>query len=313
MEELISVIIPVYQVEEYLPECLDSVLGQTYHNLDIILIDDGSPDGCGQICDDYAARDARIRVIHKQNEGVARARNDGIEAARGAYISFLDSDDWIAEDAYERLYQGMQQYHADCVVGGCVNVVDRAGRLTPCRRRRKASTECLDTARAMERVLLRGSAVWNRLFRRSVFETLRFPVDRINDDEVTALRAYGVCKKIVFLAQDTYYYRIRKDSITTSAFSLKKLDFYYNSRDNLRYIRKTMPGLSEAAEYKYLKTMLYCYVHLLRIRREAGAAEALGRLRGAIRKNRARAWKNRYLPLSMKLLFVLCGNSSAVA
>ena len=113
MGDKISIIVPVYKVEAYLSECIESIINQTYRNLEIILVDDGSPDKCGEICDEYAKKDERIHVIHKKNEGVARARNDGIEYAGGDYISFIDSDDWIAENAYEVLYQGLKQYDAD--------------------------------------------------------------------------------------------------------------------------------------------------------------------------------------------------------
>lgn len=107
-EDKISIIIPVYKVEAYLPKCLDSVLQQTYKNLEIILIDDGSPDESGKICDEYSKKDERIKVIHKENAGVAQARNDGIEAATGAYISFIDSDDWISPRAYEWMHKEIQ-------------------------------------------------------------------------------------------------------------------------------------------------------------------------------------------------------------
>ena len=125
MDEKISIIIPVYKVENYLEKCIDSILCQTYRNLEVILVDDGSPDKCGEICDRYAAKDNRVKVIHKKNAGVARARNDGIDIATGDYISFIDSDDWIAENAYEVLYNGLKEYNADCSVGGCVNVLKK--------------------------------------------------------------------------------------------------------------------------------------------------------------------------------------------
>ena len=107
---LISVIVPIYDVESYLPKCVESVLRQTYTNLEIILVDDGSPDNSGKICDDFAARDPRVRVIHKENGGLSSARNAGLDAAHGEYITFLDSDDWIAEDAYEHLLSVLRKY-----------------------------------------------------------------------------------------------------------------------------------------------------------------------------------------------------------
>ena len=114
----ISIIVPVYKVEPYLRKCLDSIVGQTYQKLEIILVDDGSPDSCGAICDAYAARDERIRVIHKENGGVASARNAGLDAATGDYIGWVDSDDWIEADMFECLLKGAEDYDADIVVCG---------------------------------------------------------------------------------------------------------------------------------------------------------------------------------------------------
>lgn len=119
MSDLITVIIPVYKVEKHLPKCLESVINQTHGNLEIILVDDGSPDHCGKICDEYAERDKRIRVIHKKNEGVSAARNDGLAAATGAFIGFVDSDDYIQRDMYEVLYQSIIQNDADVSMCSC--------------------------------------------------------------------------------------------------------------------------------------------------------------------------------------------------
>ncbi len=305
MNETISIIIPVYKVEAYLPKCIESILRQTYRDLEIILVDDGSPDRCGEICDQYAGKDERIRVIHKENGGVARARNDGIECATGAYISFIDSDDWIAENAYEILYQGLKQYGADCAVGRCVTVYDRDGVLKP-RENKASAVKCETSDEAMRHVLLNGSAVWNRLFKREVFREIRFPVGRVNDDEVVALHAYGECGRIVFLNQDTYYYRIRQNSITTSKFSLRNVDCYYNSVDNLEFIREKKPQLEECADYKRIRAMLYCYIHLRRLKGDPKAREIRGMLREELRKSRKSALKNRYLSPAMKALFAVC-------
>ena len=118
MQPLISVIIPVYKVELYLRECIDSVLAQTYQNLEVILVDDGSPDQCGSICEQYAEKDNRVCVIHKENGGLSDARNAGIDVAKGEYIGFVDSDDWVAPDMYECLYKASVEYNAEFVVCG---------------------------------------------------------------------------------------------------------------------------------------------------------------------------------------------------
>lgn len=112
-EALISVIVPIYRVEEYLPRCIDSLLAQTYQNIQIILVDDGSPDACGRICDEYASTDKRIQVIHKENGGLSDARNAGLSASKGDYIAFVDSDDWVASEYLERMQQSLCKHDAD--------------------------------------------------------------------------------------------------------------------------------------------------------------------------------------------------------
>ena len=128
METAISVIVPVYRVEKYLPACIDSILNQTFTDFELILVDDGSPDRCPEICDETAKRDARVRVIHQANQGLSAARNAGIEAARGAWLSFVDSDDYIAPHFCEKLYQTAQRTNADCVMCSVQNV-DESGKL----------------------------------------------------------------------------------------------------------------------------------------------------------------------------------------
>lgn len=255
-EELISVIVPVYNVEKYLPTCLDSLVEQTYRNLEIILVDDGLQTEAGKICDEYAKKDSRIQVIHKANAGVAMARNSGLERATGLYISFVDSDDWLEKNTYQVLYQGLKQYQAQCSVGRCVHVVDNGKTLTY-RKRKVCSVWCCDSREAMKHILQGGSAIWNRLFQREIFDTVRFPKGRVNDDEVVALYAYERCSRVVFLDRYTYFYRLRKNSITTSAFSLRNLDTYYNAQDNLAFIKEKAPELVPFAQRKCIKMLLY--------------------------------------------------------
>lgn len=265
MNEKISIIIPVYKVEKYLGKCLDSVAAQTYKNLEVLLVDDGSPDNCPAICDEYAEKDERFKVIHKKNEGVARARNSALDVAGGDFISFIDSDDWIADNTYEYFMESLKKYNVDCVVGRCRVVYDRNDELKYTEVKPQEIRQCSGTE-AMRGVLDNGSAAWNRLFRKEVFDTLRFPVGRINDDEVTALHAYAQCDKIVYLNEPTYFYRIRENSITTSAFSFKKVDVFYNSMDNLDFVKKERPELVPNAEAKCVKAALYCSYNLKKMK-----------------------------------------------
>ena len=167
MSEKISVVIPIYKVEAYLAECLDSVVKQTYRDTEIILVDDASPDGCGEICDRYAAGDSRIKVVHREkNGGLAEARNTGMDHAVGDYIFFVDSDDWLAENTLEMLYEGLNKYKADCCCGACVTVLERKNGEKSFRRGKQRGERCETAHEAMEHVLLAGSSSCNRLYKR---------------------------------------------------------------------------------------------------------------------------------------------------
>lgn len=210
---LVSIIVPVYKVERYLSRCIESLIRQTYENLEIILADDHSPDGCGAICDAYAQKDRRISVIHREkNCSAAAARNLGIEIAKGAYFFFADSDDWISFDTIGILLKKMKEYRADCCVGGCVTVLESDDGSLSYQKRKHVPEHCESAYEAMERLLLHESAAWNRLYHRELFSDILFPEGRINDDEVTALRLYAQMERIVFLDHDTYYYRKLKTS-----------------------------------------------------------------------------------------------------
>jgi len=307
MSEKISVIIPVYKVEAYLEECLDSMVNQTWRNLEILLVDDASPDSCGLICDRYAKKDGRIRVIHQEkNCGQAAARNTGMELATGEYLFFADSDDWLAEDALQKLYEGLQKYQADCSVGACVAVLERENGERDIRHEEPTGERCESSREAMKHVLLTASAAWNRLYRREVLEGLRFPLNRINDDEVFVLCAYERMERIAFLDCETYFYRKRANSITTSAFSVRMADCVYNSRENLEFVTRTAPELIPAAEYKYCKSLLWCYVKLRKLKKDSRAAELRRQFHKEIRENRGMAFSNPYLGLPLKALTLLC-------
>ncbi len=307
MSEKISVVIPVYKVEAYLAECLDSVIKQTYQNTEIILVDDASPDGCGKICDRYAAGDSRIKVVHREkNGGLAEARNTGMDHAVGDYIFFVDSDDWLAENTLEMLYEGLNKYKADCCCGACVTVLERKNGEKSFRRGKQRGERCETAHEAMEHVLLAGSSSCNRLYKREVLEGLRFPQGRINEDEPLVLRAYERMERIVFLECETYFYRKRANSITTSAFSVKMADCVYNSKENLEFVTREAPELIPAGEYKYCKSLLWCYVNLRKLKGDRQAEALRRQFRNEIKEIRKTALVNPYLKFPLKVLAFLC-------
>ena len=208
--EKISIIVPVYNVERYLPECLDSLLGQTYRELEIILVDDGSRDASGRICDAYGERDSRIRVIHQQNQGLSPTRNHGLDIATGDYIAFVDSDDYVAEDMMEKMLSAVK---------GAGNIFQKPTSIGNEVVKPRALLNRLSEERGWTYVV-----VWNRLYRKKVWEALRFPEDRIHEDEWVALSVYLACEKIALISDAYYYYRVNRNSIMAQSQNIAHLD-----------------------------------------------------------------------------------------
>ncbi|MBQ3177155.1 MAG: glycosyltransferase [Clostridia bacterium] len=261
-KHLISVIVPVYKVEPYVRKCIDSILAQTYTNLEIILVDDGSPDRCPEICDEYAARDSRIKVIHKENGGLSDARNAGIDTSTGDYLMFVDSDDWLELSAVEDLYHCALIHDADLVIG-CQCIIDHmTGNVIACNQNKYIVEKCIEKQDAMSIMLQHGWTAWARLYKVGVHKNVSFPVGRIYEDEAVALSVLENCNKIVRLNTIVYNYRKRPESITTSVFSEKNLDSYRNAKNDLVWIREKHPELEQQATLRYYSRLL---LHILEI------------------------------------------------
>lgn len=215
---LISVIVPIYHVEKYLNRCVDSIIGQTYTNLEIILVDDGSNDGCPAICDDYAKKDSRIRVIHKENGGLSDARNAGIKEARGEYLSFVDSDDYIHRDMYRILMDELQKADADVSICSYKYVYDGKPDETDERYESEYPVEVMDGIKAQHRyyngdVKLELTVAWNKLYKKELFDNLCYPKGKIFEDEYTTYKALYRSNKVCYIDLPLYYYLQRSDSI----------------------------------------------------------------------------------------------------
>ena len=255
MEPMVSVIVPVYKVEPYLRQCVDSIRNQTYANLEIILVDDGSPDGCPQICDEYAALDTRIKVIHKKNGGLSDARNVGMAVSKGEYLCFVDSDDALPTHALKQLLDTAIEHQADLVIGDHL----RFSEDMPEAPNRAANVLLMSKTEAMGDFFRNGCASWARLYRREVHGELLFPVGEINEDEAIVLKLLDRCNTIAKIDTVVYYYRCRPESITTSAFSAKKMDWYNHCHGNLKWITNTCPELVPSATGR----LASCIVFLL--------------------------------------------------
>ena len=224
-EPKISVIVPVYKVEKYLRKCVDSIINQTYQNLEIILVDDGSPDNCPAICDEYAAKDSRVRVIHKENGGLGDARNAGLDACTGEYIGFVDSDDWIDANMYSDMATMMEEKNLD-VVCAPANIVEN-GQIIDIRCRYYPDGSIVDSMEIARRCLVNEIQAYLpfKLFRRNCWESLRFPVNCIFEDVAISFRPYlNASRPIGFLDRPYYYYVKNQDGLT---FHRKPLTLYH--------------------------------------------------------------------------------------
>lgn len=247
----ISIIIPVYKVEKYLERCLDSVLNQTLTDFELLLIDDGSPDRSGEICDAYAARDSRIVVIHQENGGPSKARNTGLDAARGDYIGFVDADDYIEPQMYETLYQNIIEYQADISVIGFRKVFDGYCRTAAYDRMERVllnQKEALWEALRCRRFIM---VPWDKLYRRELLQGHRFPVGMLYEDSVfnaDVFREEGI--KVVFDPVVCYNYVQRGGSTMNSGFNPKQMDYITVWQRNYELLLPDYPDFKRLLDWR---------------------------------------------------------------
>lgn len=262
--ELVSIIIPVYKVERYLDGCVQSIVNQTYKNIEIILIDDGSPDSCPVLCDKWAALDRRIRVIHKSNGGLSDARNCGLAAAHGAYISFIDSDDWVQKDFIQVMYETMLQDQSDVVECGVQFVKEDHTVL----RTRSCEHDHITTDRveALRRLVLEKGVyqtVWNKLYRSEVIKDTLFEVGKYHEDDFWTYQVLKRIHRMTILAKPMYCYLQRQQSIMGSSYSLKRLDGLEARVYRMRQLANE-PALKNLVENRIWYDYLYHYQCALR-------------------------------------------------
>lgn len=265
VELLISVIIPIYKVEKYLERCVDSVINQSYSNLEIILVDDGSPDQCPVICDDYAKQDNRVKVIHKINGGLSSARNIGLDIAKGDYIYFLDSDDFLCEDTIQSLYEFLKNNDADISICS-MKYVDESGREINAPMDSPILTENISGVIAIEKIFQEAGyyyvPVWNKLYRKDIFKELRFPVGRIHEDEFIVHHVFSKCKKIACTSQKLYNYVQRSDSIMGKRETGLNLDYLEAYLERLVFLNK-MP-IKESLKERMMEKNIYGWLDYAR-------------------------------------------------
>ncbi len=259
---ILSIIVPVYNVEKYLDRCVESILAQTFTDFELILVDDGSPDNCGKMCDEYAKKDQRITVIHKRNGGLSDARNAGLDIAKGEFVGFVDSDDWIHPQMYELLYKAIisdEFDFAQCVAiqpnlkekdkGICYSDIDY-----------KHYEEPIVDARSVDEILevydkyvVSGCSQAIKLYKTSVFDSLRFPVGLFYEDSYIIVDILDKCQNVALVPMGLYYYYSRSDSIMNSGITSKSfnrldviehnIDFFERRGENNRIEKFTIEYL----------------------------------------------------------------------
>lgn len=263
-KDLISIIVPVYNMEQYLERCMNSIWQQTYTNLEIILVDDGSTDQSPQMCDDYARKDSRIKVVHKQNGGLSDARNAGLAIASGAYIGYVDSDDWIEPDMYERMYQACVEHDAQVAVCRYAQVykdhVVQGG---------NGKVTAFDREELL-RIYLGGhddyiiyNSVWSKLFAREVVEGVQFPKGRNSEDIMYTTKAFCKADRGVYIDTCLYDYVLDRDD---SIMNVKRGERMFQDelpfwREQIAYIREHVSEqLGDFAAYHYYRRLLFYYI-----------------------------------------------------
>lgn len=291
---LISIVVPVYKVEEYLGRCVESLLAQTYENLEIILVDDGSPDNSGKICDAYALRDNRVRVVHKENGGLSSARNAGIDVACGEYLGFVDSDDWVDPHTYEWMMDMALTENVNLVCAGRYDFSGWTGTRTvglcPARR------EVISGEELARRIFLWDnvdSSACDKLYHRSLFREIRYPLGVVSEDLPVTYRIALDAGRAGMLDRPVYYYYHRDGSISTAGFSPKALQPSGHTGEILEHIRREYPDLSAHATSFHVTHVGYVCMIM-----ELAGKEVLRQYAEDYRKKRKEL--RRFLPFILK-------------
>ena len=263
MDCLISVIVPVYKVEKYIRRCVDSILAQTFTDFELILVDDGSPDNCGMICDEYALKDNRIHVIHKENGGLSDARNAGIdwafENSNSEWLTFIDSDDWVHPRYLSFLYQAVCDFDVNisvCAFVKCQEIVDYIDETR--------NIELTTPQILLEQNRENATVAWGKLYKKQIFQELRYPVGKLHEDEYTTYKALFSYHSIAYLDNLLYFYYINPGSIMHSNWDIRRLDVFNAFRMQMQFFKKN--GYKRA--YDNTARVLYlgyaAAVHMLR-------------------------------------------------
>lgn len=250
MNDLISIIVPVYNVEKYIDRCVKSIIKQKYENIEIILVNDGSTDNSGYLCDKWKDIDKRIQVIHKKNGGLSDARNAGLNICSGKFVGFVDSDDWIDSNMYQEMYKLIKQYKSDI----CMCRIEKTENTRKIITREFNYTKepyLFNKEEALEELFKDKIDVssCSKLYNVELFKETQFPFGKTNEDFAILYKLFLKSQKIVYTKQVFYYYIERENSITTSVFNKQQFDKYYNCLSMLEYIKNNAPSMLSLAKH----------------------------------------------------------------
>lgn len=260
---LISIILPIYNVGAYLEKCLDSILAQTYRNLEVILVDDGSTDGCYEICEKYRNMDKRILPVHKKNGGVSSARNAGLDNIHGELVTFIDPDDFVAADYIETLFNTLVNNDADISVCG----IKTAFSLDHCNQNNEVhSISNYSTSEAIEKMLYQNEidvSAWAKMYKAELFNHVRYPQGEINEDTAITYQIFAKAKKITFDRYKCYFYLQHSESIMHQKFASRKLSLIRFSKECVEFVEKEFPSIKKAAICKHVTDgfVLVCKIY----------------------------------------------------
>lgn len=261
--DLISVIVPIYKVEDYLDKCVDSILNQTYSDLEIFLVDDGSPDSCGEKCDEYAKKDARVRVIHKTNGGLSDARNVALDKITGKYVTFIDSDDYVGNNYIKSMYEALVENDADLAVCSFAYIKENGEFINRPQDSRKVIR--LSQKKALYEMLRTkyySNSAWGKLYRSDHFKDIRYPKGEIYEDIPTTYKLFLKATSVVYVDYVQYYYLYRAAGISKASFKPNRMNAVTYCQDMIDIILKRYPDLNNVAECRLLDAYIGVYKSL---------------------------------------------------
>lgn len=295
--DLISVIVPVYNVEKYLKKCIESIRNQTYSNIEIILINDGSTDNCGLICDEYSKIDDRIKVFHKENTGQASARNLGIRKANGEFLCFIDSDDYIDNEMIDELYKACIKNNVDISWCDKILEIENNKKSIAC----ICDKECKMTkVEALRKVLLHDTSTCDKLYRKNIFEEVTFPEDRFFEDIIAIYKIIEKSDYVFHVGKPYYHYYQHSDSTVHKEFHINKMDYAYNAKEFYNHICNNYKELREEANAYYILVLTSVIGDLYKYRKnfKKQYEELLDEYKIALNGN----LRNQYIPFVKKIM-----------